>query len=171
MTSSFLSSDLTTRLRRSVLVGGVLFLSLTAANCGDDEDDDDGGTGPSADCLEELNFAGAPFGEDDAESIEVNDSESGSLSTSDPEDEEGYFYDVYTFGTESERDVSITLDPSGFDAMLVLTYPDLELIDIADQEGEVTETLVASVDEGCYVIIVTSFEVSETGSYTLSVED
>jgi len=170
-----LPSDLLSRLRRAFAVSGVLALALVAAACpGDDDDDDDDGTGPSADCIDEIDFTDAPPGvdEDDVEPIDVGDSESGSLSTSDPEVDEGNFIDIYSLAVENGGEVTIELDPTGFDAVLLLFTPDVDdAIAGADAgfEGD-PEEIVEDLDEGCYVIVVTSFEPGETGSYTLSVD-
>ena len=173
MTSSLFSSDLLRRLRRSLLLSGVMFISFFAGICGDDDDDDDG-TGPSADCIDEIDFTGAPPGvdENDAEAISVGDSESGSLTTSDPEDEDGFFFDFFALGTESDGEVTIDLNPSGFDAVLVLFDSDLNLVDVSDdpEDPDATESITTDLDEGCYVIFITSFDAGETGSYTLSVD-
>ena len=172
MTSPLFSSELLARLRRPVLLGGVVFLSIAAAGCGDD-DDDDGGTGPSADCIEEavafLEFFGAD--EDDAEPIGVGDDESGSLSSNDVEFQ-GFFTDFWVIGTESDGDLNIEVDPSGFDADIGLFTADGDFVAGADEgfEGD-PEEISESVDEGCYVLGVSSFEEGETGSYTISVND
>ena len=173
MTTSFVSSDLLQRLRRSVLLSGVLFLSLTAGICGDD-DDDDGGTGPSADCIDEfiaiLEANGAD--EDDVESISLNGSESGSLSNGDIEDDEGFLADAYVLELNQDTDIEISLNPSGFDAVLILFGEGSTSPDVADSEDpEATEEIAGSAAEGCYLIVVTSFEAEETGSYSLSVDE
>ena len=172
MSTTFFSSDLLARLRRSALVSGVVFLSLAAGACSGDDDDDDGGTGPSADCIDEIDFDAFGIEESDVETIGVDGSESGSLSTSDPDDE-GYYFDVYALGVESDTDVEVTLNPSGFDAVLLVFSTDGELIGVSDDEEDpdATESVSGEFEEGCYVIGVTSFEAEETGSYTLSVDE
>ena len=175
MTTSLFSSELLKRLRRSMLVTSVLFVGLTAAACGGDDDDDDDGTGPSADCLDEFSalLAANDFDEDDVDGIELGDSQSGSLSTSDPEDEFGYFSDVYALDLEESGDISITLNPSGFDAVLLLfAEGDTEpTISDDDEDPDATEELAGGADAGCYLIVVTSFEAEETGSYTLAIDE
>ena len=170
MTTTLFSSELLTRLRRSMLVSGVLFLSTFAGMCGDD-DDDDGGTGPSADCIDEIDFAGLPFDESDVEVLGTDDSDSGSLSESDP-DEDGYFADIYVIGAGESGELTITGNPSGFDLVLLLFDENFELINGADSEDpDATEELVSDVDDGaCYMAVITSFEAGETGSYSVSTE-
>jgi len=174
MTTMLFSSELLRRLRRSVLLSGVLFLSLTAAICGDDDDDDDG-TGPSAACLDEFEdlLAEVDFDEDDVESIDVGDSDSGSLSENDVQDPESdRFVDAYILELDDDNELQISLNPSGFDAVLLLWFEGQEDPTVADSEDpNATETLEGEADAGCYLIGVTSFEAEETGSYTLSVDE
>lgn len=172
MSNTLFSSDLLARLRRSVLVSGVLFLSSFAGMCGDDDDDDDGGTGPSADCIDEIDLDVFGIDEDDVEAIGVNGNESGSLSTSDPSDD-GYYFDTYALGVESDSELEITLNPSDFDAVLLIFSADGELLGGSDDEEdpEATEVVSGEFEEGCYVIGVSSFETEETGSYSLSVDE
>ena len=171
MSARLFSSDLLERLRRSLAVSAVVFLAFGAAACSDD-DDDDGGTGPSADCIDEIDFSETIFDDSDAEAIGENDSESGSLSTSDVEDQAGFFYDIYVVSIESNSDVTVTLDPSGFDAELYIFNSDFtEEVGFADDGGVGDpEEVTGAADEGCYVIMVTSFDPEETGSYTLEVD-
>jgi hypothetical protein len=170
MSTTFFSSDVLTRLRRSVLVAGVLFLSSFAGMCGDD-DDDDGGTGPSADCIDEINYTGLPFDEGDVESLGTDDSDSGSLSENDVDDD-GYFADIYVIGADSNGDLTITANPSGFDLVLLMFDENFELINGADADDpDATEELTQPVDDNaCYIAVVTSYEQGETGSYSISTE-
>jgi hypothetical protein len=170
MTASLFSSELLARLRRSMLVSGVLFLSTFAGMCGDDDDDDDGGTGPSADCIDDFDFDGLPFSENDVETIGVGGNESGSITENDVEDG-GYFADIYILGVDDEE-VTITANPSGFDLVLLLFDENFdEPINGADSEDpDATEELTDDLD-GCYVIVVTSYDAGETGSYSLSVDN
>ena len=167
MTTSLFSSELVTRLRRSLLLSGVMFVSFFAGICGDD--DDDGGTGPSADCIDEIDYTGMPFDDNDVESLGTDDSESGSLSESDP-DEDGYFADIYVIGADETGELTITGNPSGFDLVLLLFDENFELINGADSEDpDATEELVSDVDDGaCYMAVITSFSEGETGSYSVS---
>ena len=175
MTSTLFSSELLTRLRRSLLVSGVLFLSTFAGMCDDDDDDDDG-TGPSADCIDELDFTEAPLGENDVEVISVGDSESGSITTSDVEVDFGdagiFFYDFYVVAAES-NELDIEVDPSGtLDSDVILLTDSFGEIEYANDGGQgANETISADVLDGeCYVIGVSTSEPEATGSYTLSVD-
>ena len=175
MTSTLFSSDLLARLRRSLLVSGVLFLSTFAGMCDDDDDDDDG-TGPSADCIDELDFSEAPFDESDVEPISVGDNESGSITTSDVEvdfEELGiFYYDFYVVAAES-NELNVEVDPSGdLDSDVILLTETFGELEYANDGGPgVSETLSSDVIEGaCYVIGVSTSEAEATGSYTLSVD-
>jgi hypothetical protein len=68
--------------------------------------------------------------------------------------------------------VTVTLDPSGFDAELYIFNDDFtQEVGFADDGGVGDpEEISGAADEGCYVIMVTSFNPEETGSYTLEVE-
>jgi hypothetical protein len=176
MQASPLSFDFLARLRRSLAACGVLFLAFTAAACGGDDDDDDDISGPAADCIDELDFGDLFFDEGDVEEISANGSESGTISTSDPELEFGndtYYYDIYVVALESTSDVTVTVDPSGdFDA-------DFEILDINSGQseyvdeggaGDTEEVDFLEIPEGCYLIFVSSPEAEGTGSYTLRLD-
>ena len=174
MSATMFSSTLLRRLGRTVLLGGVVFLPLAA--CGDDNDGDDI-SGPTADCIDDIDFNDWFFDEGDVDGLSLGNDRSGSISTSDVEleFEEGiFFYDVYVFGLDSQSDVTITVNPSGdFD-------PTFEIMDLESGESEyvdnggagVTEEIsYEDVPEGCYILFVSSFEPEETGSYTVEVDD
>jgi hypothetical protein len=75
--------------RRAARTAALVALAVTAAACSDD------GTGPSEECIDELDLAGTGFRRSDVEPIRRGDSESGSISTSDVGidlDEFGRFY-------------------------------------------------------------------------------
>ena len=176
MSNTLFSSDLLARLRRSVLLGTVALFAFTAAACGGDDDDDDI-SGPLADCIDDIDFDDWFFEENDLETLSLGDSESGSISTSDVELEfnDGIrFYDVYAFSVESESDLRITVDPSGdFD-------PTFEVYDLATDEsdfndnggsGDTEEVDYEGVPEGCYLLFVSGFDVEETGSYSVEVDE
>lgn len=168
MALSLLPPDFLFRLRRSLTVSAVLVLTLTAGICDDDDDDD--GLGPSVDCIDEFDFTDAPFDEDDVRAIAVGDSESGSLTSSDVL-EEGYYFDIWAFAVESNGTVTITVDPTGFDADMALVTSAGSLVEYVDDyfEGE-AEEIVRSLNEGCFALVVSSYEPGETGSYTLSID-
>lgn len=175
MSNTQFSSDLLDRLRRSVLLGVVLFVSIGAAACGDD--DDDGISGPVADCIDDIDFNDWFFDENDLEALRDGDQESGSLSTSDVElDVEGdiFYYDVYAFSLEQDSDLRVTVNPSND------LNVNFEAWSLTDMEGDFndaggagdTETVeYEAVPEGCYLLFVSSFEPEETGSYTVEIEE
>ena len=165
------TSEFLNRLRRSVLLSGVLFLSLTAAICGDDDDDDDGGTGPSTDCIDEIDFEANGIDPDDGEAIAFGSSDGGSLSTSDYQFDDGTFYDVWVFHLDEDEVVRIDMESSQVDAYLLLFDENLNPIAQDDDSGaETNAQIVAELDDGCYVVAANSFDAEETGSYTLSIE-
>ena len=80
--------------------------------------------------------------------------------------------DAYILELNADTDIEISLNPSGFDAVLIIFGEDNPEPDIADSEDpEATEEIAGSAAEGCYLIVVTSFEAEETGSYSLSVDE
>jgi len=169
MTSSLLASGFLSRLRRPLTVSGVFFLTLTAALC--DGDDDDGNLGVSTDCIDEIDFTDAFFDEDDVMAIAVGGSRSGQVSSSDPEIE-NYYYDIYALGLDDDRDVTIEVDPgASFDADLTLASSTGTIIDYVDDRGPGDfEQIEMTLNDGCYVIGVSSPNTLETGSYTLTVD-
>ena len=167
MSTALYSSGILRRLRGPAVLG-LSVVSLAA--CTDSNGNDI--SGPSRDCIEALNLGDVPSDEDDVESISLNGSESGSLSNGDIEDDEGFFADAYILELNADTDIEISLNPSGFDAVLIIFGEDNPEPDIADSEDpEATEEIAGSAAEGCYLIVVTSFEAEETGSYSLSVDE
>ena len=174
MSTTLFSSDLLSRLRRTVLTASVLLFSFTAAACGDDDDDDI--SGPTADCVDDINFSEWFFDESDIETLRLGSSESGSLTTSDVElefDNGLYFYDVYVFAVTSESDLRITVDPSNsldvtFEAY---SFQDDEYHYVDLEAAGVTEEFeYEAIAEGCYLLFVSSYDPEETGSYSVEVE-
>ena len=171
MTTTIFSSELLRRLRAPAALGLVVF---TAA-CSDS--DGNSVSGPSRDCVEELDLAGLPFDDDDVRAIDVGDSRSGSISTSDVEieyEDIGLFYnDIYTFNSEDGGLIDIEVDPaSGFDASLEIYDANIVRLDYQDEEGAGgTEESTGEADEDtCYMVIVSSHDPEETGSYTLRID-
>ena len=172
MTTTIFSSELLRRLRTPAALG----LVFVAAACSDSN----GGSvsGPSRDCVESLDLAGLPFDEDDVRAIDVGDSRSGSISTSDVEidyDDLGLFYnDIYAFNSENGGLITIEADPaSGFDVTIDIYNASIDRLDYQDEEGAGgTEESTGEADEdACYMVIVSGHDPEETGSYTLRIED
>lgn len=174
MTSSVASGDFLVRLRRSLGVTAVLFLTLSAAMCEDDDDDENGINGPTADCLDEIDWNDAPIDidEDDVQGITVGGSRSGSLTNNDIEDEDGYFYDIYVLAVDDDGEITINANPSGFDLILILIDDNATTIAVSDnlEDASATEEIEIDVAEGCYAIVISSYEEGETGSYTVEVD-
>ena len=169
-----LSADLSFILRRSIVMGGVILLASALVACGDD---DDGGTGPSASCIDEFDFTGAPFGEDDVQTIAAGASRSGSITTSDVEIDLGelgvFYYDFYAVAGDADGEVTIEVDPTGtLDVDVIVNDVDLEELAYANDGGDgETESVVVDFEEGaCYLVGVSTSEPEATGSYTLSVD-
>jgi len=174
MSVTLFSSTLLRRLGRTALLGGAVLLPLAA--CGDDDDGDDI-SGPTADCIEDIDFDEWFFEENDLEALSLGDSESASISESDVEleFEDGIrFYDVYVFSLEESTDVTITVDPSGtFDPtfeILDLQSGESDFID-AGGSGDTEEESYNEVPEGCYILFVAGYDVEETGSYTVEIDE
>lgn len=173
MKATILSADLLHRLRRPVAVSTALFMVSFAGLCGDD--DDDGGTGPSADCIDEIDFAELFFGEDDVQTINVGQTRNGSITTSDVEADFGgfiYYYDIYVFHVSNSGSHTVEVNPSGdFDADLVLATASGNEIAYEDdlEDPGATETITSNLQSGCYLIGVSSPIEEMTGSYSLSV--
>ena len=173
MTTTLFSSELLRRLRPFGMLGAAV---IWVAACSDS--DGNSVSGPSRDCVEALDLVGLPFDEDDVRPIDIGDTRSGSISTSDVEieyEDFGLFYnDFYTFNSENGGSVTIEVDPaSGFDVALEIYDADIERLDYQDEvgEGDVESSTGEADEDTCYVILVSSSEAEATGSYTLSIED
>ena len=173
MSRILVSSDLLRRLRGPAVLG-LSVVSLAA--CTDSNGNDI--SGPSRDCIEALNLGDVPFDEDDVRPIDVGDSRSGSISTSDVDIEyEGFglFYnDFYVFNSGNGGSITIEVDPaSSFDVSLEIYDDDIVRLDYQDEggEGDIEESVGDADEDTCYVILVSSSEPEETGSYTLRIED
>ena len=134
--------------------------------------------GPAVLGLSVVSLAAVPFDEDDVRPIDVGDSRSGSISTSDVDIEyEGFglFYnDFYVFNSGNGGSITIEVDPaSSFDVSLEIYDDDIVRLDYQDEggEGDIEESVGDADEDTCYVILVSSSEPEETGSYTLRIED
>ena len=174
MTNVVYSSDLLARLRRSAVVGAVTLLAFSAVACGDD---DDGPSGPSAACLDEIDdiLDELNFDRDDIQALDVGDSRSAAIADSDL-DLEGTLIDFFILELEDDTDVEITANPeTGFDIALLLFDAAGSTIDSSDdpEDLDATESITAELPDGCFIVIVASAseEGDETGSYTIAVEE
>jgi len=178
MSDTLFSTDLLSRLRRSVLLGGVVLFSMAATACSDDDDDGDDISGPVADCIDEIDFDDFWFDENDIEALELGDSESGRISTSDPSLEfEGgtAYYDIWVFALESQSDIRVTVNPSDdfdpdFQPYSITTGLEGDYENNAGPgENEIVEYI--NVPEGCYMIWSSAADFEGTGSYTIEVDE
>ena len=79
--------------------------------------------------------------------------------------------DLYRFTLTSARVVQVDLTSSQFDAYLGILDADGELlVDDDDGGGGTDARIVLTLVAGSYVIVATSFEPGETGSYQLRVQ-
>lgn len=132
----------------------------------------DDGVGPSARCADDVDAAGSglAFEAADVQSIAIGDSRSAALSATDPDDQ-GRFFDVWAFALGSADSVRIDAVSDDVDTALLLFAPDWELVGADDDRGDGTNARVeAALTDGCWIIVTTSFDPGETGSYVLSLE-
>jgi hypothetical protein len=86
---------------------------------------------------------------------------------------EGEYYDLYEFRLTQARTITITLGSAQFDTFLVLvqrTGADAAEFIAADDDGGTgtNSRLSRALQAGTYMIAVTSFGGTETGSYSLN---
>jgi serine/threonine protein kinase len=97
--------------------------------------------------------------------------ESGTLAQGDEELPTGEFYDSYTMkGSRGEKTV-IDLHTTEFDPYLIVRAPSSEQFENDDHEGDESRSLLSLdlTEDGTYTVLVTSFEVGETGNYDLEI--
>lgn len=156
-------------MRRLVASLSAVAVACVHAACGDA---DPSGPTPSESCIAGLELAGAGFASlqrDDLAAIDFGAAGSGLLATSDVEDD-GYFYDIWVFDLAQDDGVRIDLESGEFDPVLILLDADWQLVVVDDDSGADKNSLVTTpLPGGCHVVLVTSFEPGETGSYTLRV--
>lgn len=144
----------------------MLSAALAAGACADD------GVGPSARCADVVDPAGSPLGFEagDVQPISLGDSRSARLSATDPENE-GRFFHVWAFALGGPDSVRIDAESDEVDTALLLFGPDWDLAAADDDRGDGTNARIdAALTDGCWIVVVTSFEPGETGSYLLSLE-
>lgn len=108
----------------------------------------------------------------DLPQISVGQSQTGALSTSDPESETGEFFDSWGLRLNSSRTIQIDMTSDQVDTYLRLFDSEDELIERNDDGGTgFNARMVVSLNEGCYRIQATSFADGDTGEYTLTVTD
>ena len=103
--------------------------------------------------------------------IALGETKTGTLTAADPQLDEGEHYHSYTFfGTAGDR-IVVSLRSSSFDSYLaMLTSPgDWEEQDDDSGGGSSAKLDVTLPQTGRYVIVVTSYEGGQTGSYALAV--
>ncbi|MFO7892567.1 MAG: caspase family protein [Longimicrobiales bacterium] len=168
-----------------------LALSFTLVACGGDTARDKDGAMKSADAVmapaskegpgtttkSAQMFTAAHTGDaaaKDIAAIEVGQTRSGALSSSDPRLDDGSHYDLWTLSLGSETDVDIQLTSSDFDTYLMLNAGTPGSIgrQLAsdDDGGTGTDSRIAgTLEPGSYVIAVNSYGAGAMGSYELTV--
>lgn len=85
--------------------------------------------------------------------------------------ETGEYLDSYFFEGTANQTAVFDLRSAEFDTYLIILGPDGEQFENDDYEGDMSRSLVSTVLEsnGTYEVMVTSYDVGETGSYTLEI--
>lgn len=105
----------------------------------------------------------------DLPAIDVGQSITGELSTSDSE-AGGWYYDLYGLTLGSGQEVQIDLTSDVIDPYMFLYAEDGSYItENDDSGGNFNSQIIITLDAGCYRIEASSYDTGETGSYTLSV--
>jgi hypothetical protein len=104
--------------------------------------------------------------------IAMGETKTGTLTSEDPQLDEGEHYHSYTFEGRAGDRVLVSLRSSAFDSYLAMLKTDVDFEEQDDDSGgnSNAELNVTLPETGRYVIVVTSYEGEETGSYTLSVK-
>jgi DUF971 family protein len=96
---------------------------------------------------------------------------SGSLDNGDTSYDKGEYYDSWNFEGEADQIVAIDLYSEEFDTYLVLKFPDgdREVNDDSNIDGTSSQIVRRLPATGTYTVRVTSYEVEESGAYTLRI--
>lgn len=113
-------------------------------------------------------------GSKDISNIAVGQTQSGTLSGSDPQLGDGSYYDIWALSVGSTTDVDIRLASSDFDTYMILhagtpSNIGAQLADNDDGDDGTNSRLNGTLEPGNYVIIANSYSGGSTGSYQLSV--
>ncbi|NNF57514.1 MAG: hypothetical protein HKN04_04665 [Rhodothermaceae bacterium] len=97
--------------------------------------------------------------------------ERGRLDATDATLTSGEYMDEYTVDGRRGEQLVLDLHSTAFDPYLILELTDDEQIDNDDHEGDRTRSLISTTlpADGTYRVLVTSYEVGETGAYDLSI--
>lgn len=100
--------------------------------------------------------------------LTVGMTDGGSLFTNDLVDPNGYYYDAYRLQLASAATVEITLTSDQVDPYLYLYSSAGTLIDFDDDgAGNLNSQLTTSLNAGCYIVVASSYDPGETGSYQI----
>ena len=92
----------------------------------------------------------------------------GTLFTTDATDPNGYYYDAYRLQLAGSSDVEISMTSTQVDPFLYLYSSTGTLIGWDDDTGEgVDALLTATLGAGCYIVVASSYDAGETGSYQI----
>jgi len=176
------------RIQRLETLGGLaLILALTACGGGAGASKDAGMKSPgdlmamaskegSSDAVKSAQAftAMVSTGSKDISSIAVGQTQSGTLSGSDPQLGDGSYYDVWALSVSSPTDVEIRMTSSDFDTYMILhagtpSSVGAQLADNDDGDDGTNSRLAGTLQPGNYVIVANSYSGGSTGSYQLSV--
>ena len=117
-----------------------------------------GGDDPALDC---TGLPAVEAGQDVTDSLTVADAM-----------ERGRYYDVYGFQPQAQDTVAVAVTSATFDTYLYVYDADGALLAENDdaEEGSTDAALTLQVVPGCYRVVVTSFDIEETGGYTLRID-
>ncbi|MDX1419766.1 MAG: caspase family protein [Rubricoccaceae bacterium] len=97
--------------------------------------------------------------------------ERGQLEGGDETLTSGEFVDAYVVEGRAGQPLVLDLRSTAFDPYLILQMPDGEQVDNDDHEGDRTRSLISTTlpETGPYRVLVTSYDVGETGAYDLTI--
>ena len=102
----------------------------------------------------------------------VNESTRGVLERGDDVLPTGQFFDTFHFEGRAGQRVRVEVTSRDFDTQLGLISPSDETLVNDDYEGETGRSVIETVltEHGQYCVVVTSYDVAETGHYKLTIE-
>lgn len=119
-----------------------------------------------------VSFTSLPMHARADRAIALGETKTGTLTTDDPQLDEGEYYHSYSFDGRANDHVIVSLRSTTFDAYLAIVEPESDWSEQDDDgsggsDAELDVTLPAT---GRYLIVVTSYAGGETGDYVISVK-
>ena len=95
----------------------------------------------------------------------------GQLAADDRADDTGKYRDEYVFDGQRGQGITVDLQSSDFDTYLQLVAPSGRMVENDDYQENISRSLVEEVlsEDGRWRVIVTSYDIGETGSYRLAI--